>query len=64
MDREQKNLLQNYSIAMRQRMRGLDSSYIFVSTEQVLQTLKQLEGLARNAREKIGNLEVQTKLEI
>jgi len=60
-EREQKNILQNYTIAMRQRLRELDG---YRTTEQTLSTLKQLEGLARNAREKIGNLEHQTKLEI
>jgi hypothetical protein len=61
MDREQKNILQNYTVAMRQRLAELDK---YGNTEQTLKTLKQLEGLAKNAREKIGNLEVQTKLEI
>lgn len=64
MDREQAYILQNYMMAMRIRLRELDDLKNSASTESVLNVLKQLEGLAKNAREKIGNLELQIKMEI
>lgn len=61
MDREQMNILQNYTTAIRVRLRELDS---YKSTEDSLTGLRQIESLAKNAGEKIECLDKQLTLSL
>jgi hypothetical protein len=62
MDREQRNILENYRRAMRYEFSSLERSGL--TTDNVLTSLQRLSKLALNAAGLIGNIEIQQRMEI
>ena len=62
MTREQREIMENYRIAIRQDLRGLDE--MGKSTRFYLERLMRISTLGKNAAGRIGNLELQMRLEI
>jgi len=62
MDREQREIVSNYSVAMRQEMNALKDWAM--GTDYFDKHLGKLESLARNCRQKIMEIEMQTRMEI